>query len=1074
MQKPVTVMVSICKYVCQILDQIATCPADYSRNIIERKRTLFEENGKWAIYFARKNSEQTVVKWLVHEPHLLHYQDEAGWTLLHHAAYSDSLKVIKELVSLGALRSAKTFRGQTPLDIARRIGHSQQTISALEFTAKDLKKASLKMYRQLLLDMGSGSPNVVGGASAKVGGVSSPVGGDAAELEAIKLNKRRLERFNTITNTRMLQVREALEIGAPVECPNGGVSVAQVALRFGDERLLRLLLAAGASPLAALPDIDEKGLNLLQMAWLNAYSSLTTAVLLTGALKNRLIWELGQIQENAKDDTNLHLAIQYILKQLNTAEPWNAKWPFCSKTGDFQKENNILLRAARWDATMSAVFLLASGAEVDYQGAELQTAAHIAIRAGNLDTARTLLTTLGGNGFLMNKMGRSPLDLAPAHLWGAVTQFCVFREYRSLESAIRKGPSQQRYQMQCVVLLFASLYTQLEACHNGENVSIWHALYLGLVETLEWGIKHGDQSSKNLEDADGWLENFLYGLYEEYGVADDFLQEEIHVGDENFFASLLEFLKSPNCNWKGKTTKDSQIKGVMTLALEISCIEGLTMLLHLLLSIGKMEPDTLLESMTGARALHVAAIHGQTGVTRYLLRSGGNGYAKDAFHRTCGHYAYMFGHKVVGDIQIQELSDIIHMKDMAGKRPRDLQKGFNRYLTFYQLDDLPSQDMRMAPSEAVRQHLELQRPVWEEGIKNAIKHIHVDYGKSEAATIQREVKIAVQEIMQTAALIDEKYKGQIKDVGTAAENVQIYCPDKFSFVLVLDTCKGMAEGDVNVEMKRFSNTEGYGQRYFLRPRAEAEDTRIHLEETFFSDSLLDATRSSLECHHFKDKRLSIIPCSLRKHASGVAMNLAWEGKIYPLLLIQVSVVPVLPVAWPRDLPRPRLTPQGVTNVHLTSRGREWVLSFAALEAQIISSLCDKKRAVIQACMALLSSLRVEQWAPRPTKDKFCFRAAFEPPSGSCSSIHTLRSSLLNELEELENSHAWSEAYHVERAKSVFLRMCTSVGEVKETGKDILEPMELPSYFGSSCRKPTSCWEAPFIVDFLMSLECGSR
>lgn len=61
-----------------------------------------------------------------------------------------------------------------------------------------------------------------------------------------------------------------------------------------------------------------------------------------------MIWELGQIQENAKDDTNLHLAIQYILKQLNTAEPWNAKWPFCSKTGDFQKENNILLRAARF------------------------------------------------------------------------------------------------------------------------------------------------------------------------------------------------------------------------------------------------------------------------------------------------------------------------------------------------------------------------------------------------------------------------------------------------------------------------------------------------------------------------------------------------------------------------------------------------------------------------------------------------------------------------------------------------------------------------------------------------------
>ncbi|XP_063602166.1 ankyrin-2-like [Penaeus indicus] len=1056
--------VSKSNHVGHILEKIATCPADYLRNILERRKKMLIENGKWAIYYARKNRENTVVKWLLKYPDLLHYQDEAGWTLLHHAAYSDSLAVIKVLLFLGALRCARTFRGQTPVDIARRKGHSQQTIKALEFTAQDLKDtATLKMYQRMLLE--------VGGASPKKGGASSQARGDIAELEAVTRMKRRqlCDSFNNLTDTCLLQVREALEKGAPVECPKGGVALTQMALRRKDARMLSLLLAAGASPLAMSTDGDEKGANLLQRAWLSADVPCNTAVYLTVALSNRMNWEMNQIQVNTDNDATLHLAIHYIFKQLNEAAPWKAKWPFQSSSGDSHRENDIFLRAARWDATASAIFLLAAGAQVDYQDVELQTAAHVAIRAGNLDTARILLTILGGNAFLVDTAGRSPLDLAPPLLWDAVAQFCALREYRILESTLRKAPSQQRYQMQCVVLLFASMYTQLRANRNGSSDNIWHTLYSSLIEVLDRSLA-AEQCPKSAGDTDGWLENFLWTLCEENGVVCDSLQEETHVGDELYFESLLEMLKGDKFDWKGKTSQEREIKAVTKLALTISCAEGLPMLLHLLLSVGKTDPDTPLENMTGARSLHVAAIHGHAGIMRYLLRFAANVCAKDASHRTCGHYAFLLGHKVVGDFLIQELPDMTRVKDLAGRRPRDLQKGFDRYLTLYQLDDLPSKDMQMAPSDAVRQHLELQRPAWEEGIKNAIKHINVDYGKGEAAEIQDKVKIAVQEIMQTASLSDKNYKGMIREVGSGAENVQIYCPDRFSFILVLGADSGVAEGDVSVDMKRFSSMDS--QRCFLSLRTEAEDTRIQLEETFFSDKLLDAVRSSLECHCFEDKRLSLIPCSLRKYGSGVAMTLAWEGKVYPLLLIRVSVVPVLPVAWPCDLPRPRLTPGGVNAVHLTSRGREWVFSFDLLEAQIISSLCPKKRSVIQACIALLSSLKVEKWAPRTIRDKFSFRDAFEPPADSSSSMQTLRSSLLRELEELENPHAWSEAYSVERAKSVFMRMCTNVVEVEEYGKEILEPMEVPPYFGSICRMPTSSWEAPFIMDFLASIEPG--
>ncbi|XP_047481597.1 ankyrin-2-like isoform X2 [Penaeus chinensis] len=541
--------VSKSKSVGHILERIPTCPADYSRDILERRKTMLIENGKWAIYYARKNNEKTVVKWLLQNPHLLHYQDEAGWTLLHHAAYSDSLAVIKVLIFLGALRCARTFRGQTPVDIARRKGHSQQTIKALEFTSQDLKDtASLKMYQRMLLE--------VGGASSKKGGASSQASGDIAELEAVTRMKRRelCESFNKLTETGLLQVREALEKGAPVECPKGGVALTQMALRRKDARMLSLLLAAGASPLAISSGGDEKGTNLLQRAWLSADAACNTAIYLAAALSNRMNWEMNQIQDKTDDDGTLHLAIHYIFKQLNDAAPWKAKWPFWSTSGDSHKENNILLRAARWDATASAKFLLAAGAQVDYQDGELQTAAHVAIRAGNLDTARILLTTLGGNAFLVDATGRSPLDLAPPLLWNTVAQFCALREYRILESTLRKAPSHQRYQMQCVVLLFASMYTQLRAYRNGSTDNIWHILYLALIEVLDRGLA-AEQCPRSAGDTDGWLENFLWTLCEENGVACDSLQEETHVGDELYFESLLEMLKGDKFDWKGKTSQ---------------------------------------------------------------------------------------------------------------------------------------------------------------------------------------------------------------------------------------------------------------------------------------------------------------------------------------------------------------------------------------------------------------------------------------------------------------------------------------------------------------------------------------
>lgn len=57
--------------------------------------------------------------------HALDLQDEAGWTILHHAAFQGDIEAVEELLEAGAELSIVNYDGETALDIAYNRGCTQ-------------------------------------------------------------------------------------------------------------------------------------------------------------------------------------------------------------------------------------------------------------------------------------------------------------------------------------------------------------------------------------------------------------------------------------------------------------------------------------------------------------------------------------------------------------------------------------------------------------------------------------------------------------------------------------------------------------------------------------------------------------------------------------------------------------------------------------------------------------------------------------------------------------------------------------------------------------------------------------
>lgn len=495
-------------------------------------------------------------------------------------------------------------------------------------------------------------------------------------------------------------------------------------------------------------------------------------------------------------------------------------------------------------------------------------------------------------------------------------------------------------------------------------------------------------------------------------------------------------------------------------ALLLASQRGLPQLSFLLLTVGKIHCDTVVDAPTSSTAIHQAAAHGNTNIVALLLSRGANPRLADRYGHTALHLAAMFGHVVT----FQYMVSVSYHEERcrAGTTPSQICENFKRYLQLHKKSNIPdnSQDDKWEsndPSHAMRNILKNIRI---SEVVDEMNEISVDFDNGEA----KEIRDAV---VQECEMIADKIRGQnslfageIRLVGSSADGTRLYAPDEFDISLVLNSAS-----DFHLRVSELSAAE--------MPQA---DHRLKLNvqtphDSFQGCKMIDIFHELIEEYLSKnsiyDERLSLVPPGLRRTQVGSTMALAWQGTCYPLLLVNVDFVPVVSAPWHPRIRRPFLTPDDLRVVYLsnTSDG-EWRLSFSEAEVAVLSDLEEEERLVYLACKTLLSRMKAEPWMPHHVKRRYTwwdFRTWHIP----LATGFAFKNSFLRQLETKRKDEArWTPTELVRWMLGVFEGMCSAGREEADV------PAKVRAYFGGDFEKPKRGEGAPEIVRFLRGCASG--
>jgi len=87
------------------------------------------------VHSAAAGRQYALVAWFLDRGADLHGPQAGDWTLLHHAAQQGDLAFAEDLLARGAKADVKNAKGQSPLDVARGLGHAE-VADRLEAAAK--------------------------------------------------------------------------------------------------------------------------------------------------------------------------------------------------------------------------------------------------------------------------------------------------------------------------------------------------------------------------------------------------------------------------------------------------------------------------------------------------------------------------------------------------------------------------------------------------------------------------------------------------------------------------------------------------------------------------------------------------------------------------------------------------------------------------------------------------------------------------------------------------------------------------------------------------------------------------
>nr|XP_045605231.1 ankyrin-3-like isoform X1 [Procambarus clarkii] len=495
-------------------------------------------------------------------------------------------------------------------------------------------------------------------------------------------------------------------------------------------------------------------------------------------------------------------------------------------------------------------------------------------------------------------------------------------------------------------------------------------------------------------------------------------------------------------------------------SLLVSSRRGLLQLTYLLVTVGGLHVDAVIDPTHDSTALHQAASHGNSGSLALLLSLGACPLKQDRYGHTPAHFAAMFGH----DTSYNQLK--VYMSEqqpvsVAGTTPDDLISSFKKYLIRYKktVRDLDTMVFNY-PSEGIKKIL---NSVNIRDISKELNKISIDFTDGEAQQVKEAMTNEVHIIMDKVSAVDRVYEGELTIVGSSSDGTRLYAPDEYDMSVVLSNITG-----ISIEIVEQNPQQAALSGHRLRVLVKSEHPS--LQGNVLISKFYDLVSSCLKTHVITNSRLSLVPPGVTRTQVGVSLTFAWQGKEYPLLLISIDLVPVLAVPWPAEVSRPPLTPANITQVYLSNTADgEWRCSFAGAEAEVLSELTAQERRVYLACKALLSYLKAEPWMPREVKANYIWwdsrKWKIMIPAG-----FAMKNSYLIELQnKREKKLDWTDKDLIEMIIIIMKNLCQEFHD-PSTNTDSLVPSKIYAYFGGEFEKPKIGEGAPDIIKALKEIQ----
>lgn len=484
---------------------------------------------------------------------------------------------------------------------------------------------------------------------------------------------------------------------------------------------------------------------------------------------------------------------------------------------------------------------------------------------------------------------------------------------------------------------------------------------------------------------------------------------------------------------------------------------GLQQLIYLLVKVGGLPVDAVVDPTSGTTALHHAASRGKSGVILLLLSLGAWPLLPDRYGQTPPHLASMFAHQ-----HAYEIFDKFLMKYnlycRAGTVPQEIRGNFLKRLEMFNSCNYAS---RLSIHEINTDQIE--------ATKNLLRHIDfaklvgctqketIDFTSGEAQEIRDAVMKELQQIMKKIS--SGTFKGKLRLVGSSADGTRIGYPDSYDVNFVIEK---LPEVEVNILQQKLEDVLVSGHKLTVELKTE--------DNTFQGNNLITKfykyVWSCLKSYILLNRKLSLVPPGLTRTRVGVKLSLAWQGSEYPLLLIDVDLVPVLVVPWPEEISRPYLTPDSSHMIHLSNtEDGTYICNFAATEVEVVQQLEPQEHQVFLTCKTLLSRMEAQPWMPRHMKNQFSWWDSrywkIPTPAGFC-----LKNTFFKQVEKKRKKGInWQKKDLIILVTSIFQGMCLET-DGSSPGARSLVPAKINAYFGIECARSKVAEGAPEIVNFL--------